>query len=168
MESNYRLDPEQCPEEDQISARRQSLLDCTSGVRADNKRKRVVVLTLGSGDGSVAQIALDWADGQRLLPRLAYALRPDRDPRLPRYGTINWLNRHSVLRAEARAEHDLTRVSDSIKRQLPDVAEFIEEELKILSRLLALKGRTSPKPQKILDRIRRLVLTTVDATRGDT
>jgi hypothetical protein len=146
--------------------RKCSLLDCTMGSKA--LPKNTIVFTLGGADGSVEQVALGPKEGLRLLERLAFHLRPDKTPPVPPYGTLKWLNRRSVLRAESNIETDRDRVRDSIRRNMPDVKEYIDETIAVLKKLLNRTGRTAPKPEKVLARIEEGFLVIADAVRGDT
>jgi len=150
-----------------LAASVRSMLDCTLA-QAAGRRKRFVLLTIGNDDGSIEPIALPIADGHRLLAAVALALRPDRRPQNPPYGTARWLNRHSVLRAESKIEGDEAGVYERLKRDLPDVADFLAEEMAALQKILRRSGRSAAKPQTVVERVRRMVLVAVDATRGDT
>src|SRR5436305_1479602 len=57
--SEFRVVDGQSEEQARITARRCLVLDCGPGVRADNKRRKVIVITLGSPEGSVDPIVLD-------------------------------------------------------------------------------------------------------------
>jgi hypothetical protein len=147
-------------------ARRCSLMDCAAG--SSRLGLDGVVITVGGADGSLEQVALNLQESRRLLEKLAFILRSDKRPPSPRYGTVAWLHRNSVLRAESRVQDDRERVYEDIKRMMPDVASYMHETIDSIQRMLKRRGKTATKSQTVLARVRESFLVIADAVRGDT
>ena len=157
--------PEEISAESTIKS--SAVLDCVLQLprAGPASRKGFVEVTLGHADGSVQTIRLDQDASKRLVERCgAVMLEPPRSL----YGTRQWMTRRSVLRAESRVEHDEERIAFDTKRLLPDVAEFVEETILGLRKMVCRRGRSQEKPDTVCRRMRTALLVLVDALRNDT
>jgi hypothetical protein len=131
-------------------------------------KSRKAIITLGGEDGTVDRIVINARDGVRLVERLAFAFRSDTRPPAIEYGSRKWFSRNSILRAQNKVEGDLEWVYDRTRRSVPDVVEYMNEELATLRRLLSRGGRSAARPQTVVVRVRRAMIVLIDAMRLDT
>lgn len=130
-------------------------------------RSRRAIITLGAEDGTVDRVVIKSRDGIALLERLAFAFRSDlRRPRIE-YGCRAWLSRNSILRAQAKLEGDIDCVYDQARRIVPDIIDFMNNELRALSRGLD-RRKCAKQSQRIARRMRKAMLVLIDAMRVDT
>ena len=149
-------------------ARRCTVLDFEAQAPGVSVRSRRAIITLGGPDGTVDRVELRGNDGLRLLERLAFAFRASLRMPTVGYGTRAWLSRHSILRAQAKLEDDEDRVYEQTRRTLPEVVEFMNEELEAVRRQMSREGVSPKRAQAMVGRLHRAMLTLIDATRGDT
>ena len=149
-------------------ARLCTVLDFEAQAPGVSFRSRRAIITLGGPDGAVDRVELRGKDGLRLLERLAFAFRPDLRMPSVGYGTRAWLSRHSILRAQSKLEDDEERLYEQTRRALPEVVEFMNEELEAVRRQLTRKRTLPARVGNTMRRLRRSMLVMIDATRGDT
>jgi hypothetical protein len=151
-----------------VVARKCTVLNFESESPGVSLKSRKAIITLGGEDGTVDRIILNSKDGLLLVQRLAFALRDDeRRPSID-YGSRSWFSRNSIPRAQSGVERDLEDVYDTARRKVPDVVEYMNEELDALRRLLARRGRNAPRPQTLVERMRTAMIVLIEAMRWDT
>ena len=154
---------------DEAAARKCTLLSCEFvAPRKKWQKPRQVIITLGGEDGSVDRIAIDARDSVRLVERLAFIFRESRTEPSPAYGSRGWFAQRSILRAQAKADDDVERVYDDVRLSLPDVAEYMNEELAAAKRSLTRRREGTFRPETVVGRLRRAMLVLIDAMRLDT
>lgn len=162
-EPNAQLDPGRVP-----AARRCTVLNFEVESRGVSLRSRRAIITFGGEDGTIDRVVINARDGMRLVERLAFAFREDERPPAIPYGSRAWFTRNSVLRAQNKVHDDVERVYDQTRRSVPDVAEFVNEELAGLKRLISRRGRSAARPETVVGRVRAAMLVLIDAMRCDT
>ena len=149
-------------------ARKCTVLNFEVESRGVSLKSRKAIVTLGAEDGTVDRIVINARDGVRLVERLAFAFRRDTRPPSIEYGSRAWFSRHSILRAQSKVEGDLEWVYDRTRRSVPDVIEYMDEELATLRRLISRGGRSAARPETVVGRVRRAMVVLTDAMRLDT
>jgi hypothetical protein len=151
-----------------VAARKGTVLNFEIEYPGVTLKSRRVIITLGGEDGTVDRVVLKARDGLFLVQRLAFAFREDKSSPPIAYGTRSWFSRNSILRAQSGVERDLEEVYDTLRRKVPDVVDYMNEELDALRRRLARRGRNAPHPQKLVERVRTAMIVLIDAMRLDT
>ena len=151
-----------------VAARKCTVLNIEFESRGVTLKSRRAIITLGGEDGTVDRVILKARDGLYLIQHLAFALRDDVSRPSIDYGTHSWFSRNSILRAECSVERDLEDVYDTLRRKVPDVVEYMNQELDALRRLVGRRGRNAPRPQTVVERVRKAMIVLIDAMRLDT
>jgi hypothetical protein len=145
-----------------------TLLDVWHGVRKDRRRSKCIVLSLGDQTGEVRMISIDTPDGWALFQKLAGLFDVGGAPcrRLPH--TPKYPVSHSVHRAkQGFGAQGIGGSLRELRKAIPDLADFVEEELHALTRMLP-KCRSSKATKRTLNRITRALCVAIDVARIDT
>jgi hypothetical protein len=158
-------------EDDGVTVRFASILECGNARTTCGKQRSVIFLTLGLEDASVEPLAFHLTEAKRLLCELATALGrenlamgPATEPRILRL----WSIPHSIRRAQLNVEGTEQKYLDQLSREIPEVAEYVTENLNSLRRSLNRAGKGAAKPETLLNRVKRILLVAVDAARSGT
>ncbi len=154
-----------------VEARRVSLMSCLHAEATGERRHGLLILTLGNEDASVDHIGFNIEEGKTLLHRIALALGreklllgPANDEKVLR----RWVVPHAVARAAVSVEGSERQYLIELKRDMPEVADYVEALLAGLRLILLTKGKSAATPDTVVKRVMRILLVAVDSARTGT
>lgn len=151
-----------------MAARKCTILNFEYESPGVSLKSRKAIITLGGDDGTIDRIVLNAKDGVSLVHRLAFAFREDERAPSIEYGSRSWFSRNSILRAQSSVEGDVERAYEKTRTKVPDVIDYMNEEVNKLRTLLARRGRNAPHVMTLVARVRTAMLVLIEAMRQDT
>jgi hypothetical protein len=149
------------PDEAPLKARPATVLSCEAAHELSPRKRSCVLLTLGHIDGSIDPLELTIDDAAKLLGLLIMALRLPKSP----LDRKKWAVPHSVGRAELEIGNDLHSALYQLRQRMPDVADYVEAQMKSFKRAVAQRGKNTARPENIARRFLHAMLVAVEAAR---
>jgi hypothetical protein len=125
------------------------------------RRRSCILLTIGHHDGSVDPLELSVDDASKLLGLLILALRLPKSP----LDRKKWAVPHSVGRAELEIGNDLHAALYQLRQRMPDVADYVEAQMKSFKRAVAQRGKNGARLDNLAQRFLHAMLVAVEAAR---
>jgi hypothetical protein len=149
------------PGEVPFSARPTTVLSCQAAHELSGTKQACVLIALGYTDGSIDQLEMSVDEASKLLELLIIALRVPKSP----LDRKKWAVPHSIGRAELEIGNDLHAALYHLRERMPDVAKYVEDQMRSFKRAVSQRGKSTMKPENLTRRFLHAMLVAIEAAR---